>query len=99
MQSMRECVSEARVRNDMKLIVKQAVLFAPLHLVVSSSPTTPEAQQHSQPQSDFSMTHNLTKNGIDVRLLDKAKCEHMERSKVQKTVGEVCRLGWREWNN
>lgn len=23
----------------------------------------------------------------------------MERSKVQKTVGEVCRLGWREWNN
>lgn len=43
----------------MRLIGEQTVLFAPLDLVVSSSSATPEAQQHSLPQRDFSVTHNI----------------------------------------
>lgn len=54
-------VNEARVRDDLGLILKQTVLFAPLDLVVSSSPATPEAQQHSLPVTSlgFTVTHGV----------------------------------------
>lgn len=49
---------EARVGNQLRVIIKQTVFFIPLILVVSTSSTTPKAQQHGLPITSKGCWHD-----------------------------------------